>query len=146
MRMISQVAGAIALTSTAPAAYYVGTGRLDERAFALWIANWLFAANQIHFVQLRIHAARATNLQEKLASGQSFLVAQILVLMLLVAASYWRILPWFSILAFAPALARGTSWFIRKSGPLDVKRLGWSEMKQGVAFGVLLVFAFLYRH
>jgi hypothetical protein len=145
MRMISQVVGAIALTSTAPAAYYVGAGRLAERAFALWIANWLFAANQIHFVQLRIHAARATNLQEKLASGQSFLVAQTLVMLLLVAASHWRILPWFSILAFAPALARGTSWFIRKSGPLDVKSLGWSEMKPGVAFGVLLVFAFLYR-
>jgi hypothetical protein len=53
--MAAQLAGAIGLTCTAPAAYYVGTGRLSERAFVLWAANWIFAGNQIHFVQLRIH-------------------------------------------------------------------------------------------
>jgi hypothetical protein len=25
--------------------------QLDERAFVLWAANWIFAGNQIHFVQ-----------------------------------------------------------------------------------------------
>jgi YwiC-like protein len=75
-RMISQVVGALALTSTAPAAYYIGTGQVDERAVALWIANWIFAGNQIHFVQLRIHATRATKLKEKIARGHFFLLAQ----------------------------------------------------------------------
>src|SRR5438309_3859641 len=28
--------------------------------------------------------------------------------------------------------------FFRKPEPLDVKRLGWSEMKHGIAFGILL--------
>ena len=74
-RMISQVVAAIGLTCTAPAAYYVGTGRLDTRAFVLWIANWIFAGNQIHFVQLRIHAARATTFAERFARGRLFLVA-----------------------------------------------------------------------
>lgn len=144
-RIISQVVGAIALTSTAPAAYYVATGQLDKRAFGLWIASWLFASNQIHFVQLSIHAGRATKFAEKVASAQSFLVAESLLVMLLVSASLLRVLPAFSIIAFAPALARGSSWFFRKSSPLDVKTLGWSEMKQGIAFGVLLAFTFLYR-
>ena len=144
-RTISQLAGAVALTSTAPAAYYVAAGQLDERALALWVSNWLFASNQIHFVQLSIHAARATNFAEKLAIGKAFLVAQGLLLLLLVSASLLGVMPSFSIIAFAPALARGSFWFFRKPVPLDVKSLGWSEMKQGVGFGMLLAFAFLFR-
>jgi hypothetical protein len=143
-RMISQVVGAIALTSTAPAAYYIGTGRLDTRAFLLWIANWIFAGNQIHFVQLRIHAARATTCREKLARGRVFVAAQAVLLMGLVLAWLSNRLPLLAILAFVPALVRGSRWLLHENEPLDVKRLGWSEMKQGVAFGVLLAVAFLY--
>ena len=142
-RMISQVVGAIALTSTAPAAYYIGTGRLDTRAFLLWIANWIFAGNQIHFVQLRIHAARAITCKEKLVRGRAFLGAQALLLVILVLASLSHILPAFAILAFMPAVVRGSRWFFQQPEPLDVKRLGWSEMKQSVAFGVLLAAAFV---
>ena len=38
-RMASQVMGAIGLTSTSAAAYYVLCGRFDEVAIALWLAN-----------------------------------------------------------------------------------------------------------
>jgi len=143
-RMISQIVGAIGLTSTAPAAYYIGTGHLDTRAFVLWIANWVFAGNQIHFVQLRIHAARATTLPEKLTRGKLFLLAQPVLLMALVLGSHWHLLPALSSLAFVPAVVRGSRWFFQKPEPLDVKKLGWSEMKHGVTFGLLLALAFLY--
>ena len=56
-RMPAQIIGAIGLTSTAAGAYYVASGRLDTGAVALWIANWLFAAGQIHFVQTRISSS-----------------------------------------------------------------------------------------
>ena len=143
-RMISQVVGAIGLTSTAPAAYYIGTGHLDSRAILLWIANWIFAGNQIHFVQLRIHAARATTFAEKLTKGKVFLAAQPVLLLALVLGSRWHILPALSSLAFLPAIVRGLHWFFQKPEPLDVKKLGWSEMKHGVTFGLLLALAFLY--
>ena len=52
--------------------------------------------------------------------------------------------PAFAIFAFVPALVRGSRWVFEKAEPLDVKRLGWAEMKQGVAFGVLLAVAFSY--
>ena len=144
-RTISQVVGAVALTSAAPAACYIGTGRLDGRALSLWAVNWLFASNQIHFVQLRIHAARATMPHEKLESGKSFLWIQGVSLVALITASLLRVVPSFSIVSFAPALARASSWFFRKSAPFNVRSLGWSEMRQGVAFAMLLAFAFLYR-
>jgi len=144
-RMFSQIVGAIGLTSTAPAAYYIGTGHLDNRAFVLWIANWIFAGNQIHFVQLRIHAARATTFAEKFSKGKVFLAAQAVLLLALVPGwSRWHILPGFSSVAFVPAVVRGSYWLFQKTEPLDVKGLGWSEMKHGVTFGILLALAFLY--
>jgi hypothetical protein len=143
-RMLSQIVGAIGLTCTAPAAYYLGSGHLDQRAFVLWMANWIFAGNQIHFVQLRIHTARATTFAERLQRGKLFLFAQPLLIAVIVLASRLQLLPSLSILAFVPAIVRGTAWFLRKPEPLNVKSLGWSEMKQGVAFGVLLSFTFLY--
>lgn len=142
-RMASQLAGAVALTSTAPAAYYVGTGTLDARAFVLWLMNWLFAWNQIHFVQLSIHAARAATLSEKFIRGKVFFVAQTLVLAGLVFASLRRLVPPLVILAFLPIVVRGTWWFFRGPKPLDIKALGWSEMTQGAVFGILLSLAFL---
>lgn len=143
VRMAAQLVGTVGLTCTAPAAYYIGTGRLDERAFVLWAANWIFAGNQIHFVQLRIRAARAVTFSEKYDRGRFFFLAQPVLLVALALASRWRVLPPLTIIAFAPALVRGTQWFFRKPEALDVRKLGWSEMKHGVAFGVLLALAFI---
>jgi hypothetical protein len=143
-RMAAQLVGAIGLTCTAPAAYYIGTERLCERAFILWAANWIFAGNQIHFVQLRIHSARASTFSQKFAQGKLFFLAQPVFVASLVVASFWRVFPPLVIVAFVPALVRGTLWFFRKPESLDVRSLGWSEMKHGVVFGVLLAVAFIY--
>jgi hypothetical protein len=142
-RMTGQLAGAVGLTSTAPAAYYLGTGHLDSHGLALWVANWLFAWNQIHFVQMRIHAARAATFSEKFARGMFFLLGQTLALLFLAIASLLHLVPPLVIIAFVPALVRGTRWFFRGPEPLDIKRLGWSEMTHGVVFGILLAIAFL---
>jgi hypothetical protein len=142
-RMAAQLAGVMGLTCAAPAAYYIGTGRLDERALVLWAANWAFAGDQIHFVQLRIHAARAANFSEKMARGRAFFWGQMALLVALVVAVFLRVAPPWTVLAFVPVIGRGTKWFFSKPEPLDVKKLGWSEMKQGVIFGILLSIAFI---
>jgi hypothetical protein len=142
-RMAAQLVGAIGLTCTAPAAYYIGTGQLSQRALLLWAANWIFAGNQIHFVQLRIHSARAATFSQKFAAGKEFFLAQPVLLASLAIMSLWRLLPPLVIVAFIPALVRGTLWFFRKPESLDVRNLGWSEMKHGVAFGILLAIAFV---
>jgi len=143
LRMMAQMLGAIGLTCTAPAAYYVATGHLDARAWVLWAANWIFAGNQIHFVQLRIHAARAATFGEKLSRGRMFLLGQILLLPILAAAAHWRLVPLLVMFAFIPGLVRGFYWFFRGHQTLQVKSLGWSEMRQGVLFGILLAAAII---
>ncbi|MGE5205409.1 MAG: YwiC-like family protein [Chlamydiota bacterium] len=142
LRMAAQVTGAIGLTATAPAAYCVVTGQFDSTAAALWLANWLFAGDQIHFVQVRIHAARAQGAGDKLRRGRAFVAGQAGLAAALVAAARLEWLPWLALLAFVPVFVRGLTWFVRTAQPLSVRRLGWSELAQSVAFGTLLVASF----
>lgn len=141
-RILAQLAGAISLTSTAPAAYCVVVGRLDASALLLWFSNWLFAVNQIQFVQLRIHSARVIRVMQKLAHGQGFLFTQLAAGATLLLMWRARMLPGLVLLAFVPALLRSLVWFLRPSGALVVRRLGWTELAHNLAFGILLVIGF----
>ena len=58
-RMLSEIVGTIGLTASAPAVYYVITGKFGVTAWMLWLANLNFAGNQIHYVQIRIHTRQA---------------------------------------------------------------------------------------
>ncbi len=143
LRPAAQLLGSLGLTSTAAAAYYVAAGRMDTTAYALWAVNWFFAANQIHFVQLRIHAARAASRSERLERGRAFLVAEALLFLILVLAWKFQWIPALAPLAFAPVLARGLAWALSsRMAPLDVHRLGKSELAHSILFGVLLILGF----
>ncbi len=142
-RMPAQVIGAIGLTSTAAGAYYVATGKLDHFAVALWLANWLFAGDQVHFVQVRIHSSRAETVSQKLRQGYSFFALQFVLLVAVVALCRINVFPKFAVLAFVPVLLRGTLWFLRKRQPLNVHKLGFEELAQSLIFGALLCIAFL---
>jgi hypothetical protein len=143
-RMLAEVVGALALTSTAPAAYCVATGRLDARAWALWLVNWLFAANQIHFVWLRIRGARAAGLSEKFTVGWSFLAGNIFLAGVLALTYRFSWLPALTLLAFAPVLFRGFVWFAKKPQPIVVRRVGWTELVHALVFGLLLTAGFSF--
>lgn len=138
-RMNAQLTGAIALSSTAAGAYYLATGRFGLTAVIIWLANWLFAANQIHFVQLRIHSARAMTPGEKLRQGRGFLFHQAFSLLLL--GLIWRAgwLPGLILVAFGPLFVRGFTWFLESPQPLRVHRLGASELLYAIVFGMFFI-------
>ena len=110
----------------------------------VWLANWLFAANQIHFVQLRIHSARAITTAEKLGQGRGFLLHQAAGLLFL--GLIWRAgwLPGLILVAFGPLFARGFAWFFESPRPLQVHRLGFRELLYAIVFG--LFFIAVYHH
>ncbi len=141
-RMNAQLTGALALTSSAAGAYYLATGTLGRMALVAWAVNWLFAANQIHYVQLRIHTARLTLPAERFTGAQGFLLGEALTG--LVLGSAWRAgwLPGLALLAFIPALVRGVVWIFRPPQRLQIHRLGISELTQAVLFGLVLITAF----
>ncbi len=142
-RMASQMAGLVGLTSTAAGAYYVSTGRFDTTAWMIWAANCLFAANQVHMVQLRIRNAKAEGLRKRLARGWKFLAGEVLTVVLLVLFFHYRLLPKMSVIAFHPMLLRGAAWFFKKPRPLRVHRLGWMELGFALIFGVMFISGFL---
>jgi hypothetical protein len=141
-RMAAQWVGAMGLTSTAAGAYYVVTGTLNQTAVLLWAASWLFAVNQIHFVQIRIHGARLASAGEKFREGRWFLAGELLTVVLLVAA--WRngYLPGLAAAAYAPVLIRGLRWFWQGQESLAVHRLGFTELAHAIAFGALFIVGF----
>jgi hypothetical protein len=141
-RMLSEVVGTVGLTLSAPAAYYVVTGRLDGTAWMLWLANLAFAGNQIHYVQLRIHTTRVEGIGNKLAGGWAFAVGQLLMAVVLAVVCLRGLMPWIALIAFVPILFRGWLYFFRNSGPLVVRRLGWNELAQATSFCVLFIAAF----
>jgi len=141
-RMLSEIVGTIGLTSSAPAAYYVITGKFGATAWMLWLANLIFAGNQIHYVQLRIHTARVEGWKNKLAHGWAFAFGQLAMAGVLVTAGMRGLLPWIALAAFVPLLFRGWFYFFQKPGPLQVRKLGWSELRQAIAFCVLFIGAF----
>ncbi len=142
-RMPAQIIGAVGLTSMAAGAYYVATGKLDHTAAALWLANWLFAGDQIHFVQVRIRSSRAGSLDEKMKQGLPFLCGQVVLIGVILAACRFRLFSDAMALAFLPVLVRGTWWFVRRHRPLDVHKLGLSELAHASIFGTLLCAAFM---
>jgi hypothetical protein len=142
LRMLSEIVGTIGLTASAPAAYYVITGKFGATAWMLWAANLIFTGNQIHYVQLRIHNARIEGLHAKLIRGWTFAAGQLLMTVVLTVACLAGLLPRVASIAFAPLLFRGWFYFIQKSAPLKVRRLGWNELAQAVAFCVLFISVF----
>ncbi len=142
MRMRAQLVGAMGLVCTAPAAYYVSTGHLDAAALGLWLANFVFAGNQIHYVQVRIHSARASGTREKLARARGFFYGHIAMFLALVSAWWLGLLPALALVAFVPVAFRGLRWFFRPAAPLNVRRLGWTELAHDLIFAALLIGAF----
>jgi len=142
-RLTSQVIGCIGLTSTSAGAYYVATGRLDATAYMIWAANWLFAANQIHMVQLRIRAAKVAGFSNRVSHGWKFLLSEVLTVALLVAFVHFQFLPKMSVVAFHPMLLRGAAWFFKKPRPLRVHRLGLTELGFAMIFGVMFISGFV---
>ncbi len=129
----------------APAAYFVVTGGFQSAAWTLWLANLLFAANQIQFVQLRIRAARAVTAPEKFALGSGFLFSQLGLVLALAGACCFGLLPWFAALAFGPILYRGFAWFWSGAERLAIHALGKRELNYACMFAALLTAAFYYR-
>ncbi len=142
MRMPAQMIGAIGLTSTAAGAYYVVTGRLDSLAFALWATNWLFACDQIHYVQLRLRNSKVAGRRNRFSRGWAFLILQMLMLVAIVSLSLVSYLPLLAVIAFIPIVTRGILWVFQEPEALDVQWLGLTELLHAITFGVLLITSF----
>jgi hypothetical protein len=144
-RMAAQMIGAAGLSASSAAAYYVVTGRFDAIAGALWLANWIFAGDQIHFVQLTLHYSRVKGFVERLYRGLGFFFGQVVMFAAVFGACSVGVLPKFVLIAFLPVVVRGLIFFFKKPAPLMITRLGVSELAHSISFGLLLFVSFAWK-
>ncbi len=124
------------LTLTAPAAWYVATGRLDAGAWGLWLLNSLFFAGAFFHVKMHLAAAIRRTTAGVTAGTVAYHVALVAALTALVLAGQ---LPWAVALVFAPAVVRAAVGAWRLSPKLQIKRLAWTEVGYSLAFGLGLI-------
>jgi hypothetical protein len=139
MRMPAQIIGAIGLTSTAAGAYYIVTNRLSTTAIALWVVNWLFAGDQIHYVHVRMQGAKVLGARNRLQRGWVFLLAQVVMFGTVLVICLLGYLHPGVVLAFAPVTIRGMLWVFGTKPRLDLHWLGITELLHSITFGVLLI-------
>ena len=125
------------LTLTAPAAWYVATGQLNQRAWWLWLLNVLYFAGGVFYVKMHVSAAirrqRLETITERIRFGASTLIYY-------GALAGAGVALWPVGLAYAPVVARAVIGVMRLSPTLRIKRLGWTEVVYSIAFaGVLIV-------
>jgi hypothetical protein len=138
-RVLKELIGALALSSTAVGAYYCVANRVNQTAIGLWLASWLFAVGQIEYVQLRIHTASKPDPQR----AARVLAFHLLLPLAVTVAWYFHYAPLWMIVAFVPAIVRILLWKFAPPKKLNVRRLGVTELMLGIAFGVLLAGAYL---
>jgi asparagine N-glycosylation enzyme membrane subunit Stt3 len=138
-RMLSEIVGTVGLTATGPAAYYVITGKFGATAWVIWIANLIFAGDQIHYVQLRIHTARVEGFRAKLKRGWAFAAGQLAMTVAITLACLLGLVPAIASVAFSPLLFRGWFYYVQGPAPLVVRKLGWNELTHAMTFCVLFI-------
>jgi len=140
-----EIAAVAGLTLTAPAAWYVATGRLDATAGWLWLLNTLYFAGGVYYVRMHIAATIGrqplTDWRPRITLGRVTLVVHLLAAGVVVALAVGDLVPSLAVAAFVPALLRAGAGIWRLSPRLRVKRLGWTEVAHSVVFALLLVVA-----
>lgn len=119
-----------ALSSTSAVAHYVGTGRLEFRAFVLWTLCFLYFGESVFYVRLK---AAGSN-QAFLGTLSYALASFALVLSL----SIGGVIPSLCFLAFLPVTVKSVSGAF-ESEKMNIRKIGFIEAGHSVLFACLLV-------
>lgn len=144
MREANELVGIAGLCLGAPAAWFAASGRWEPGAARLWALCALYFAGPVFHVRMLVTrriamapgapvAARGKADAARLGS----LVAHAGALAAVAAAGRARLVPDWSVLPFALALAK-TAWWGRYQPPrLELKKVGWQELGWTCVFVVL---------
>ncbi len=141
--LVADLVAVLGLTLSGPAAYYVGTGSLDERAFVLWFSFTLFFGSGFVYVQMKIRASSlkksSLTWKERLTLGRSNLLYHLTAIgcmAILARVSGSDIL---LVAAFAPMTLHAFMGTIRMTPQTRFKRLGFLLVGQSALFGAMLL-------
>lgn len=131
-RLLGEFLGVAGLTLTAPGAYYVLEGRVDEVALFLWFWNLLYFTSGIFYVKMRV-GCFAGKPDPHLLLWQCALY-HLLLLGLVVAWVWWGWVSALFLLAFLPIVVRAFAGMLIRHRGLNLKRIGYMEIGFTVIF------------
>lgn len=113
---------------TAPAAYYVATGRLDGTALVLWLAVFGYFASTVFYVKMRLTSSRARSIVVKEKARRECVAVHSVVAIGILA------LPPLAALGYLPAIARAFWYALRPTEQVNLKQVGWTEVVYSLVF------------
>lgn len=142
--LAGELIGTTGLTLVGPTAHAVAVGGVEPIGAVLWLLLALFFASGVFYVRMRVRVtvARRRGAAEFGPARWWCLLYHAFLLVVVPALAALQLVSWGVLLAFAPALWRAAAGLRRPDAPLNLKRLGWSEVALTLAFVALLIVAF----
>jgi hypothetical protein len=141
---LTAVAG---LTLSAPSAYYVAAGTLDQAAVSLWVLNFLFFGSSVFYVHMKIRARGLKkprfSWMEKLTLGRLNLIYHVIVVTIVVVMTLRHFTTQLALIAFIPMIIHAVIGTAKLSSEVRFKNLGFLLLAQSALFGLLLSALFL---
>lgn len=138
----SDLIAVLGLTLSAPSAYYIVTGVIDQTALTLWLLNFLFFGCSIFYVHMKIQAISLKKSKlsfiDKMSVGKLNLLYHISVLTIVILLMLQHYTPRLAVIAFLPMVVHGIYGTLKLKSSVRFKNLGFLLLGQSVLFGFLL--------
>lgn len=143
-----ELLGIAGLTMTAPAAYYVATGKINTVALTLWLLNFLYFGRSVFYVKMKI-AARGRgedfgSLAEKLRFSRTCVLYCLAMIAGVLGLGLAGLIPFFTWVAFVPISIQTIRGISKLRGTLRIRRLGFIELGYAILFGLVLIIVFRF--
>lgn len=139
--------GIAGLVISGPACYYLATGVLDGLALGLWVVGLVYFGSGLFYVRIWFESKK----RARLTAGQPLIPAWLFSLTtgymvggLLVVAGFAALglLPWTTLLVFAPMTAKMSMALRRPPCYIPIKQVGFLELAHSFVFAVLFLLVF----
>lgn len=138
-----RLAGIAGLTLSAPAAFYLFTGRLDGLALGLWLAALVYFGSNLFYVRAWFEGRKQEKLNQRarlpgwlLASTLAYLALGLLGLVGFIGLGW---LPGTVLLVFAPLIVKLAMALRQPPVYIPIKQIGLFEFSQSFIFALLLI-------
>lgn len=148
MSVLGEWTGIAGLCLGAPGAYLTITGRMDERALALYVLNLLYFGGTVLYIKFKVReqprAIKAgANWRERIRAGRATLTYQGMVTALALVLALVGFVPALAAVAFLPAMCKAIGGSMVVPARLNIRRVGLTELGFTAAFALMILIAFV---
>lgn len=138
----AELLGTAGLTLSAPVGWVAATGGVDTTGVLVWLLNLAFFASGVLYVRSRIRERQAARRPEAKSTALFVVGFHAGMLLFVAALAYWLQASLLVAVPFLAAAGRAAWPPRRPSEPLNLRRLGWTEVGLSIFFAGCLTLGF----